>query len=334
MKKAILLVNLGSPDSPSVKDVGRYLAQFLMDKHVIDLPLVLRFALVHGIILRTRPKKSAKAYKKIWTKEGSPLIQISRNVAQSLAKRIGRKVYLAMRYGNPSIKNILQEILTENSDLEVIHLIPLYPHYAMASFETVVLETQKQLKKIKPNVPLIVEPPFYKNKLYIKALAETLEKDISSYDHVLFSYHGVPLRHLRKSDTQSHCTKVKDCCKVFSLAHQTCYRHQVMVTTKEVAKLCNIPKEKYSLAYQSRLKGDQWLTPYTDEVLANLPAQNKKKVLLICPSFVSDCLETLEEISMQGREIFMQNGGVEFESIACLNAHTRFIDLLESFAQK
>jgi ferrochelatase len=329
-QRGILLVNLGSPDSPSVPDVRRYLNQFLMDPRVIDSPWIIRRLVVGLFILPTRPKRSAAAYASIWTPEGSPLIVISRKVEKLLRERIQMPLALGMSYGKPSIDAAVAELLGQGRGLTEILLIPMYPHYAMSTFETVVVAVEKVLRKQAPGLRLVVKQPFYQDTDYIDALVASAESHLSAgYDHVLFSYHGLPERHLRKSDpTRSHCLASPDCCQVPSEAHKTCYRHQVYATTETFATRAGIPKEKYSVAFQSRLGRDPWLQPYTDETLKRLAASGVRRLVVLCPSFVADCLETLEEIGQEGKEEFLSHGGGEYVLVPCLNDHPRWIEVL------
>jgi len=331
MSKAILIVNLGSPDSPAVPDVRRYLNEFLMDGRVIDSPWPVRRFVV-GMILIKRPKESGHAYEKIWTKDGSPLIAISRNVQKALQAHLTVPVELAMRYQNPSIESAVKN-LADKGATEVL-LIPLFPHYAMSSYESAVVRVQEVAARLAPKMKLAVQPPYFAAPDYIAALvasaADFLKPD---YDHLLFSYHGIPERHLRKSDpTGGHCLKAENCCEVASPAHATCYRAQCFATTREFVKLAGVPKEKYSVSFQSRLGKDPWLKPYTDYELPRLANVGKKKILVICPAFVSDCLETIEEIGMRGCEQFLAGNGREFTRIPCLNEHPMWIAALEKMA--
>ncbi|MGI9550177.1 MAG: ferrochelatase, partial [Aurantibacter sp.] len=245
--KGVLLVNLGSPDSPTPKDVKPYLDEFLMDERVIDTPQWLRNIIVRGIILRTRPKKSAAAYKKIWWDEGSPLIVISERFAEKVRKQTEIPVALGMRYGTMTIKNALQELSDKGID-EVL-LVPLYPHYAMSSYETVVVKTMEEQQKYFPAMKLTTLPAFYKNEDYIKVLSERIAEGLKEfdYDHILFSYHGIPERHIRKSDpTRFHCKIDGNCCDTNSVAHHSCYRHQCFDTTKRVKAELNLAQDKIS----------------------------------------------------------------------------------------
>ena len=318
MSKGVLLVNLGSPDSPSVPDVRRYLNEFLMDGRVIDVAWPIRRFVV-GMILINRPKESGHAYEKIWTKDGSPLVVTSKHVQAAVQKRVNVPVELAMRYQNPSIESAVKNLADKG--VQDMLLIPLFPHYAMSSYESAVVRVQEVVAKLAPLMKLTVQPPYFEHPDFIAALvasaAEFLKKD---YDHLLFSYHGIPERHLRKSDpTGCHCLQVENCCEVASPAHARCYRAQCFATTREFVKLAGVPKEKYSVSFQSRLGKDPWLKPYTDYELPRLAQEGKKKMLVICPAFVSDCLETIEEIGMRGCEEFKAGTGQEFTRIHCLN---------------
>jgi ferrochelatase len=269
--KGFLLINLGSPDSTSIPDVKKYLDEFLMDKRVIGKSYWFRWFLVKIIILNTRPRKSAKAYKKIWWKEGSPLIVLSKRLFEKIKKLVKIPIALAMRYGSISIVKGLKE-LNDYGVKEVV-VLPLYPHYAMSSYETVVEKVKKEVELNFPSLKLKIIKPFYKNKNYIKLLSNKIKETISKieYDHILFSYHGIPVSHLKISDpTNKHCYKIKNCCSVSSQAHETCYKHQVLETTELVVKELKIDKDKYSNAFQSRLPNEAWLKPYTDNELERL----------------------------------------------------------------
>ena len=325
--RAVLLVNLGSPDSPAVGDVRRYLRQFLMDGRVLDAPYPVRFGLVHFAILPFRPKRSAEAYRQVWLREGSPLVVTSRRVQAALQQRLNIPVELAMRYQNPSIETAVSALAGRG--VEELLLIPMFPHYAMSSYETAVERVRSVLRKKAPGMNLRVAPPYFDHPDYIEALvasaAEHLDRD---HDHLLFSFHGIPERHLRKTDpTCGHCLKRDNCCEVPSPAHARCYRAQCFRTVD--AFVAGTGLNRYSIAFQSRLGRDPWLRPYTDAELARLAREGVKRLLVICPAFVSDCLETIEEIGMRGRETFLKAGGEQFTLIPCLNQHPRWIAALE-----
>jgi ferrochelatase len=336
MKRAVVLMNLGSPESTKIKDVKTYLDEFLMDKRVIDKPWLLRALVVKGIIVPFRAPKSAEAYKTIWTDKGSPLIFISKQLGDALNKEIEEPVAIAMRYGSPSMKQAFDELLQKNPELEEVIAVPMYPHYAMSSYETAVAYAKEQHKKGKYRFQLTTIKPYYNNEEYLNALCESIKPFLQKeYDRVLFSYHGVPERHIYKGDiTGQHCLKVADCCNVPSEAHRYCYRHQCWTTTKLVTERLNIPKEKWEFSFQSRLGRDPWLKPYTAARLEELPKEGAKKILVVCPAFVSDCLETLEEIAEQGKESFLHNGGESFETIPCLNVHPLWVSAIAGWIKR
>ncbi len=320
MAKGVLLVNLGSPDSTDPKDVKKYLGEFLMDERVIDLPKFARTLLVKGIILNTRPKKSAEAYAKIWWDEGSPLIVLSERLQAKIDANTSVPVELAMRYGSMSIKKGLQNLHEQGVD--DVFIMPLYPQFAMATTETILVLANEIIAKDYPKMQLTSLPPFYNHPDYVNVLSRSIGEKLEGldYEHLLFSYHGVPERHIRKSDvTQSHCKLDGECCKKHSEAHQYCYRHQCYETTRLVAETLQLKEGTYSTSFQSRLGFDPWLQPYTDRTIERFGKEGMKKMAIVTPAFVSDCLETLEEIAMEGEEIFHEVGGKEFTTIPCLN---------------
>ncbi|HEX8563900.1 MAG TPA: ferrochelatase [Flavobacterium sp.] len=330
--KGVLLVNLGSPESPEPKDVKPYLDEFLMDRFVIDVPFLLRALLVRGIILRKRPERSAAAYKKIWWEEGSPLIVLSKRMHEKVKPKVDVPVSLAMRYGKPSILNGLQEL--HDQGVTQVLLFPLYPQHAMASTVTILVLAEELRKKHFPNMVFTDVPAFYNNPDYIRVLANSVKKHLEGfeYDHLLFSYHGIPERHIRKTDvTKSHCRIDSSCCSTPSAAHQFCYRHQCYQTTRQVVQLLGIPENKYSQTFQSRLAGDKWLEPYTDIEINKMPEKGIKKLAVVTPAFVADCLETLEEIAMEANHQFKTHGGEEFLAIPCLNDSDEWVDVVSNW---
>lgn len=324
-------MNLGSPESTQVKDVRVYLNEFLMDKRVIDMPWLLRALLVKGIIVPFRAPKSAAAYRSIWTKDGSPLIVVTKQLRDALQQQVEEPVEIAMRYGNPSPAAAFDSLVKQVKGLEEVILVPMYPHYAMSSYETAVAYAEETYRKGGYTFQLVVTDPYYDREVYLHALAESIRPYLQQdYDHILFSYHGVPERHIFKGDvTGQHCLKVANCCDVESPAHARCYRHQCLVTTRLVASRLSIPADKYSHSFQSRLGRDEWLKPYTAARLAEMPKEGIKKLLVACPAFVSDCLETLEEIAEEGKEIFLHAGGESFTMIPCLNTHPLWVDAIK-----
>jgi ferrochelatase len=328
--KGVLLVNLGSPDSPSVSDVRRYLREFLMDKRVLDVNWFARFCIVHFAILPSRPKQSAHAYQTIWTDAGSPLVVTSRNVESTLRAQVEVPIGLAMRYQNPAIPQAVRNLAEKGVD--DLLLIPLFPHYAMSSFESAVERVKAVARKIAPRMRVQVQLPFFEHPDYIEALIQSAKPYLDKgFDHLLFSFHGVPERQIRKSDpTSGHCLNGADCCQIPSPAHATCYRAQCFKTVAAFAKGAVLSSDKYSVAFQSRLGRHPWLKPYTDYQLPLLAERGIKNLLVICPSFVSDCLETLEEIGIRGRNTFLEAGGTELTLIPCLNKHPVWIQALRN----
>jgi len=329
MSKGVLLVNLGSPDSTDPKDVKKYLGEFLMDERVIDVPYWARTLLVKGIVLNTRPKKSAEAYQKIWWEEGSPLIVLSERLQAKIDDQTSVPISLAMRYGTPNIMQGLQELHDQGVD-EVL-LFPLYPQFAMATTETILVLAEELRKEHFPDMGFTTVPPFYNHPDYTRTLANSISESLKDkeYEHILFSYHGVPERHIRKSDvTNSHCKIDGSCCQSASTAHQFCYRHQCYETTRLVAEYLGLKENTYSVSFQSRLGFDPWLKPYTDRTIERFGKQGMKKLAIVTPAFVSDCLETLEEIAMEGEEIFHEVGGKEFTVVPCLNDRDDWVKVL------
>ena len=331
-KKGILLVNLGSPDSTSVGDVRKYLRQFLMDPKVLDAAFPIRFFVVNCMILPKRPVEAAHAYEKIWTENGSPLIAISRDLQAALRERINADcpIELAMRYQNPSIEHAIGELKKQGVDDLVV--LPLFPHYAMSSYESAAERVKLVIAKQAPEMNCRMVPPFYDNPKYIEALAAEaapfLEKE---FDHFLFSFHGLPERHMRLADpTGEHCLSCEDCCSGDHPAHATCYRAQCFKTVAAFVEETGLSEGQYSVAFQSRLGRDPWLKPYTDKVIKSLPAKGVKKLIVISPAFVSDCLETLEELGIRAKEDFLAAGGEDFALIPCLNTHPKWVDAVET----
>ena len=327
--KGVLLVNLGSPDSNSTKDVKRYLGEFLMDERVIDIPYWKRYLLIKGIILNVRPKKSAAAYKKIWWNEGSPLVVISERFSKKVTGKLEIPVVLAMRYGSMSMEKGFKNLTDQGVD-EIL-LVPLYPHYAMSSYETVTVKAEQIIAEKYPQLKMDVLPPFYKDPDYINVMSNNISNHLEGfdYDHVLFSYHGIPESHIKKSDpTKNHCKIDGSCCERNSVAHHLCYRHQCFVTTKLIVNNLGLKEGTYSNSFQSRLLKDPWLKPYTDFELEKFPKEGKKKLAVIAPAFVSDCLETLEEKAMEGKEDFLEAGGTDYKHIPCMNDNDDWVEVM------
>lgn len=331
MKKAVLLINLGTPDSPSVSDVRKYLTQFLNDARVIDISAAGRFMLVNGIIVPFRSPKSAKLYQNIWTPNGSPLTIHTKNLAEKVQKALGSDYLVdwAMRYQNPSIKKVLNK-LREQKPSEIT-FIPLYPQYASSSTGSTVEYILKELAtwEVIPSIKIINK--FYDNPHYIKALVKSAEGyDLNAYDHILFSYHGLPERQIKKAaahygDNSCH---FGNCCDAITEKNQYCYRANCMETTRQLVKQLNIPQGKYTSTFQSRLD-DKWLKPYSDKVIADLAKAGAKKILVFSPAFVADCLETIYEIGTEYNEIFKEHGGESVTLVKSLNDNDYWVEALK-----
>lgn len=329
MTRAVLFANLGSPDSPTVPAVRRYLDQFLMDPYVIQLPWLLRRLIVSLFVLPTRPKRSAHAYASIWTAQGSPLVCLSMDLLKAVQQQTTLPLGMAMRYGSPSIESELVRLAALPGITEVLFL-PLYPHYAESTVLTSVKEAERVIGAQGLKLTLKVPKPFYDHPDYIKALAAHTQPALAQpFDHVLFSYHGLPELHLTKADpTGAHCLKSPTCCQTPSPAHATCYRHQVLRTTEEFVKATGLQPEQYTIAFQSRLGRAKWLEPATETMLKELAGKGVKKLLVLCPAFVTDCLETLEEIEIQGTATFKAAGGDTLTLVPCLNANPQWATTL------
>ncbi len=329
MSRAVLLVNLGTPRSPSVRDVRRYLNEFLMDPHVLNLPWPARRLIVSGFILPFRPRRSAAAYASIWgedgSAEGSPLLRHTEALGAALDERIDAPCATAMRYGEPSIAGAVQR-LAAGGCTELL-LVPLFPQHADSTRTTAIEGVRRHLPA---HMKLEVLPPFYDRDDYIGCQADLIERHLPpDWDHLLLSYHGLPERHITQADpTSAHCLASPDCCERDSTAHATCYRHQCYATAKALTTRLGLDADRVTVSFQSRLGRLPWLTPYTDQVLAELPRRGIRRLAVYCPSFVADNLETLEEIGIQGREIFEQAGGESLTLIPCLNTSPDWVEAL------
>ena len=330
LKTGILLLNLGTPDSTKTEDVRRYLRQFLNDPKVLDMSPIGRALLLNLIILPFRPKKTAEAYESIWTERGSPLMMHSEDLTKGLQEHFDVPVKLAMRYGNPSVASVLDAFAAEEVDDIVV--VPLYPHYAASSFGTAVDHVMEEAR-IRWNVPNIrVFSPFYDKPEYIEALARRIQESLDEYEpeKIMFSYHGIPEHHCSKSDTSGgqHCFKVENCCDQIVPANRHCYKAHCHQTTKAVVQELDLKEDQYEIVFQSRLTKVPWIQPYADLRINELGQQGVKKLLVVCPSFVSDCLETLEEIEIRALEDFQENGGEELRLVPCLNSSDYWIEAL------
>jgi ferrochelatase len=325
----ILLVNLGTPDSPSTADVRKYLVEFLTDERVIDIPAIRRNLLVRGIIGPFRAPKSAKSYQQIWTQEGSPLLTISKNLRDAVAKTLGDayQVELAMRYQNPSIASALDRF--KGKYLRKLRVIPLFPQYASASTGSVMQEVMRLLSTWQAIPDVEIVNSFPTNAGMIAAFAELGGAHApATFDHVLMSFHGLPERQLVKADTHNHCLQAADCCARWDDRNQYCYSAQCYATARAIAQELGLAPEAYSVSFQSRLGKTPWRKPYTSEVIHALAQQGKKRVLVFCPAFVSDCLETIFEVRVEYNEEFQRLGGQEIVLVDGLNTHPTWVNAL------
>lgn len=332
MKTGVLLINLGTPDSPSTGDVRKYLTQFLNDPRVIDISPVGRFLLVNGIIVPFRAPKSAKLYKKIWTPEGSPLLLYGEKVKQKLQLALGSTfiVELGMRYQKPSIKTAVDNLRKQNVDK--IIAIPLYPQYASSSTGSSTEELMRVIRKweVTPTIKIINK--FYDRPDFIDACVDVAKKyNINDYDFVLFSYHGLPERHIKKGSEHygNNSCNFGDCCFSITEKNAYCYRASCYETTRQLVKRLNIPEGKYTSAFQSRLN-DKWIKPYSDIVVEEKAKQGIKKILVFSPAFVADCLETIYEIGTEYDEIFKHHGGEKVQLVESLNDNPVWINALKN----
>ena len=330
MDKNILLINLGSPKSLDKKDVKDYLREFLSDDLVIDLPKILQQFILRCFILPFRPAQAKEAYELIWEEEGSPLIINTQKIANALAKKTGWNVDIAMRYQEPSIENVIEKYKENN--VEELTVISLYPHNAMSTTLSTELAVKEVVRRIYPDLKLSFVEPFYDNPLYIEALSESIKPYLKDIDKLVFSYHGIPMRHIKKSDISgSHCIGENSCCNIDNVSSRNCYRSNTFTTSKLTAQFLKLKSSEWMMTFQSRVSiiSPNWLKPYTDIELDNLPPKGVERVGVVCPSFVADCLETLEEIDMRARETFEEAGGETFKYIPCLNDDKKFISVLE-----
>ncbi|XCI75127.1 MAG: ferrochelatase [Flavobacteriales bacterium] len=332
MKKGILLVNIGSPDSPSVPDVRRYLREFLSDKGVIDASYLMRKFIVEVLILPKRPKRSAEAYRKIWWDEGSPLIVISQQLKKAVSERLSVPVSLGMRYGHPSIRSGLEELYMQQ--VREVLVFPLYPHFAMSTSESLMIKAFRVRRRYFKDMKIVFFPPFYQFRNYISVLGESITTGLTQgVDHLLFSYHGLPQRHIYETDLMGHCRINDYCCRSTSESHSRCYRYQCYETTRRAAAWHGLPLGQYSTSFQSRLGNDSWLKPYTDKTLEALGKSGVKKLAVVAPAFTSDCLETLEELAIGGKDIFLRSGGEVFIYIPCLNVQEAWVTVLSNWCK-
>jgi len=332
-KKGILLINLGTPDSPSTTDVRKYLTEFLNDPYVIDINWFARTLLVNLIIVPFRAPKSAEIYQKLWTEKGSPLLYYSEEVQKKLQNELGNEydVQLAMRYKNPSMNSVIQSMEEQNYD-EIL-VIPLYPQYATSSTKTCIEKAKKLFNKWDKQPAIKYVDYFYDNPLFIEAIIEQAKQyNLTEYDHVLFSYHGLPVRQLTKVHAGKTCEEL-NCKTEINKQNQFCYQAQCYATTRSLVQKLNLKSADYSIGFQSRLD-DKWVKPYSDQLVEQFAKEGKKNVLAFSPAFVADCLETTIEISDEYQEIFTENGGDKLQLVPSLNSHPLWISTLKDIVLK
>ena len=335
-RKGILLLNLGTPAAPEPGAVRRYLAEFLSDPRVLDMPALSRWLLLHAVILPFRPRRSAQAYAKIWGPEGSPLLVHSRALQEALAKTLGGDfvVELAMRYGKPSIPEALARLVA--GDLSRIVVLPLFPQYASSSGGSAaqaVMAAASAMWNV-PALELLGE--FHDDLGFLDAWMAVAAPELASFapDHVLFSYHGLPERQVRKSDPGGrHCLVSAGCCERLGPANRRCYRAQCFATTRALAAGLTLRPSEHSTAFQSRLGRTPWIRPFTDEVLPELAGRGVRRLAVLCPSFVADCLETVEEIGLRAREQWQSLGGEELLLVPSLNEHPAWVQAVARILQ-
>jgi ferrochelatase len=335
-KTAVLLVNLGTPDSPSVKDVRKYLFEFLNDPRVIDIPTLARAILVNLIIVPFRAPKSAKIYQELWTnngipdrKKGSPILYYGKSVQEKLQQSLSSNydVYLAMRYKNPSLDDILKDVYKKY--YEKIIVIPLFPQYASATTGSVIDKAMKIMSKwwVIPEVKFISQ--YYDDEGVINTIVERAKKyNIDEYDHVLFSYHGLPVRQVDKVYKDGTLCEEHNCETEINETNKFCYKATCYATTRLIAEKLNLPKEKYTVCFQSRLD-KKWLEPFADKTIIEQAKKGAKKLLVFSPAFVADCLETLIEIGVEYQQLFKQYGGEKVQLVESLNDHPMWIETLK-----
>ena len=336
-KVGYLIINLGTPASPYPEDVRNYLAQFLMDPEVIDIDYPLRWILVKLLILKNRPLQSSAQYQLIWTDQGSPLYFHTRALTDKVKQRLEgvAEVEMAMRYGEPSIAKGCEALLSKNCTRIVV--CPLYPQYSLAATESSLIAVRQVMKGLRKSIPVESVSAFYKEDSYLSAVAKISQRYLRDepFDMAIFSFHGLPERQVKKTDsTKQYCLQTEDCSLSVNAINSNCYRAHCFYTAKKLAEKLNIPESQYRVAFQSRLGRTPWIKPYSDELYRELPKLGVKKIVVLCPSFVADCLETLEEVSVRGQEEFIKHGGEKLTLIPSLNAEPEWVDALLELLDK
>lgn len=330
MTHGVLLINLGTPDSPKPKDVFRYLNEFLTDKNVIDLPYVSRQLLVRGVIVPKRYKVSAATYQKVWTEEGSPLLVHTKELQKKLQESLGEDyiVEIAMRYQNPSIDSALKKL--QKLSLDQLTIIPLFPQYATATTGSIYEEVLSHLKTWRPTPQLRIVNNFYRHPTMIEAFkAIAMTYPLDRYDHILMSFHGLPEKALKKDDPHGKCLSCSNCCSKITSVNKHCYAAQCYATAEAIAQSLGMSKERYTVCFQSRLGKSPWIKPFASDCISSLGKQGCKRLLVMSPAFVADCLETLYEIAIEYKQEFLHHGGEELTLMEGLNAHPLWVQTLK-----
>jgi len=336
LRTGVLLINLGSPDAPTAGAVRRFLREFLGDPRVLDIPAPARWLLLNAVILPFRPRRSARAYRKIWLPQGAPLLVHGQALREALAQVLGSPyvVELGMRYGAPSIRGALQRLCA--LDVARILLLPLFPQYAAATTGSVLQRVEAEIDR-RPDIPPIeVLPAFYAEPGFIAAWTELLRPELESFqpDFVLFSYHGLPERQLKAADpTGSHCLARTGCCDAIEEANRDCYRAQCFATTRTLVASLGLAPNQHATAFQSRLGRTPWIGPHTDLLLPELAAAGQRRLAVLCPAFVADCLETLEEIGIRARQRWRELGGEELRLLPSLNASPAWVEAVAQWVR-
>lgn len=338
-RTGVLLINIGTPDEPTPDAVGRYLGEFLMDEYVLDMPFIKRWLLVNRVIIPRRKHYSAEHYQKVQMAEGSPLLVHMQRLAAGLTDELSDNeipyvVEIGMRYGNPSIAAGLNKL--KQAGVDRILAAPLYPQYTQSSFETGVVATKREAKKLELSDKLIFLDPFYVDEGFIDAYARIVAEHLQTHspDHTLFSFHGVPVRHIKQIDKTNYCRADDTCCDRIGTKNTSCYRAQCHATSRAIAAAVGLTADKYTTCFQSQFGKDEWIGPPFEAVIAELPKRGIKTVAVACPSFVADCLETLEEIGIRGREEFRTAGGEQLTLIPCLNSDPLWIKAVGNLIRK
>lgn len=321
MKRGLVISNIGTPEAPTREAVKAYLDEFLMDPEVITAPFPIRWFLVKGLITPRRSGKSAEKYAKVWRENGSPLMTLTQDFARGLKSRLpGWEVEIGMRYGRPSIQEALEKLRARG--VEDVVFAPMYPQFAQSSTGTALRELRRQLQALNWAPRLREIPSFHGDPRFLETQAHAIRPYLDGADHLVFSFHGLPELHVRRVEG---CYQTETCCDRANACELNCYRAQSLRTAKDLARLLQWPADKWTAGFQSRLGPTKWIRPSTDETLERLLLSGVKRVVVACPSFVTDCLETLEEVGLDMRERFLKAGGESFRCVPCLNADPEWI---------